>query len=528
MRRLVLSALIAALTVIFAGQSAHALSSDPNHFISGDNTFFVYVKAGEKISAEFLRAQYTQPNFPTGDITVTLDGPGLVQKTCTIKASASVGSGCIFAPQSSEISGIWQIEFEVSKGGRAHKEASPDVLWTKNLHTWKITIVDADGEQSGRIWTDRYAFRQPPNNFAGDFTTYYVSEDGYIYRVKNHNYDGQISILSADSIGIRTGDECVSAYQSIEVNNNEELSPALGVCGNTYKLFFEEPSGSLPTESIRWDEATDWVKPQIKKPSISELHFVPDDSSDQLSGDITFYLRNFIGQYQIKIDVDNDGGFDGQNDVTLYEQMKELSTGLQRVNFQGVDRQGQIIFPNQTIGIKVDISKVAEIHFVAVDVEGRDGIEVTRLNGENAPISRLCWNDTGFELTATAIDEPDGRSCPDSSGGVHGWGYGSRSWGNSRYIDDWIFATAKIDGNNTIIYPEIEEKSDGNGQQNMMPILIGGSVVLILAIGATIVLVAKKKRNKGEGPNVPPNDQPPTTPTYPDSSQNPPVPPTTN
>jgi len=511
-------------------QTAHALSSDPKHFVGADNTFYAYVKAGEKIGAEFVRSPYTQEGH-SADITVSIEGPGVERKNCVLKRDFAIGSGCVFKPIIATKSGIWRIVMAPGKNAKPFPELSSEVRWVRNLYSWKIEVTDSKNvEQKGRIWTDRYAFRQPSDNsrqFTGDFTTYYVSENGYIYKTVNKEYNGQASILLADAVGVRSGDSCTSAYQSAEVGN-ENLSPALGACGMMYKLFFEEPTGNLPEEAERWDGEKDWVRPSIKQPTISELHFTPDGSSDQLSGAISFYLRNFIGQYEIKIDVDNDGDFDGQNDVTLYERMEHLSNGLQRIHFQGVDKKGQIIFPNQTIGIKVNITKVAEIHFVAVDVEGRGGIEVTRLNGANAPTTRLCWNDT--ELTSLApsfeafsTSQTDGRSCPDSANGVHGWAYHISSWGNARYIDDWTYASANLSGNNQIKYPENETKVIEEKDQNLGAIIgaVAGGIILIGVVFATISIKRRSKRQ-----TVPPPEQPTQYPSqHPSNQQTPPMPP---
>lgn len=517
MRRLIL-AIVVSLVWVTASHTgvAHALSSGDKRFISANNTFYVYVKAGEKISASFLRSTYVEIGSaalhpPFTDITITIDGPGVKQQKCVAKKNTPVGKGCIFPAQTSVKTGIWRINFVPGKGSGVFDEVAPDVHWTKGLFAWNILVKSSGGEQHGRIWTDRYAFRQPAGNlFTGDFTYYYVSEDGYIYKDIDHQYNGQISILSADGIGIRKGDQCTSAYQSVEVADTQ-YSPAFGSCGDKYKLFFEQPSGDLPTDAVRWDGTKDWVVANVGHPIISEIHFIPDGSKDQLSGNITFFLHNFIGQYQVKIDTDGDGSFDGQNDVTLNEQMSGLSNDLLRIPFQGVDKTGGIISPSSKIGIKVVITKVAEIHFVATDVEGRDGIEVTRINGDNAPTTRICWNDTKLTPIADirlATTNVDGRDCPVSDGGVHGWVYDNHSWGNARYIDDWIYATAKLDGKNTVTYPESTTEAIAKKQSNWLPaILAVGAVVVIGAAVAVVVIVRRRKMPPPVAPLAPPGVQ---------------------
>ncbi len=501
MRRILIGIILGLIFATgFHVPATHALSSDPKLFISADNTFYAYVKAGETINAAFTRANQDEP-FDTSreDITITLDGPGMAQQKCVAPKSVPVGQGCNFAPQTALKTGIWKIQFAVPTTARTYQEVSPAVRWAKNLFSWNITVKDANGEQHGRVWTERYAIRQPAaDSYIGDFVNYYISEDGYIYKATNRGYNGQISTLSADSVGIRSGDECVSAYRSTDVGDTK-FSPALGVCGNSYKLFFEEPAGDLPTKADRWDDTSDWVRPNISRPSVSELHFTSDKSTDQQSGMISFFLRNFIGQYQIKIDVDNDGSFDGQSDVTLNQQMKKLSNGLQQIRFSGVDRGGQVISPSQPIGIKVNITKVAEIHLVAADVEGRiGGLELVRLSGDNAPTTRICWNDT--ELTPLADESlmtkvVDGRDCPDSMGGLHGWAYAVSSWGNARYIDDWIYASAKLQGNNQITYPEATAVSENMVQKSWWVVVL--VVALVIVFGIIIgVLVVRKRHQK--------------------------------
>lgn len=522
MLRLLLGGLIVGLAQLLLPHAVGALSSDPKLFISADNTFYAYVKGGESVSAAFTRVDQDEP-FGTvrGDVTVVVEGPGNIQKTCVIPKDVPIGQGCKFDPITAEKSGIWRIQFKVPDNARTYSEVSPSVKWAKNLFSWNITIKNNAGEQRGRLWTERYAIRQPsPASYLTDLVNYYISEDGYIYKAVSRGYNGQISTLSADSIGIRTGKGCVSAYQSAVVAN-DTLSPALGACGNAYKLFFEEPSGDLPVSAKRWDDTSDWIRPNISRPAISELHFTSDNSSDQLSGTISFFLRNFIGQYQIKVDVDNDGSFDGQSDVVLNQQMKKLSSGLQKVRFSGVNKYGQIISPSATIGIKVEITKVAEIHLVAADVEGRTGgLELTRLNGDNAPTTRLCWNDT--ELPALAdismmTKDLDGRDCPVSTEGLHSWPYADTSWGNARYVDDWVYASAKLTGNNTIVYPELSEQAASKTRQNWM--LIGGIIFAIIVISVAIVFIVirRRKHQVNSAVQLPQAPTPPTQPgTLPD------------
>lgn len=523
MRRFLVALALVVAALAGGATPVQAYQSDGKQFVSADNVFYAYVKAGEKLSASFLRDMHEEGigSAPRAKITITIDAPGMKQQKCVLAADVAVGKGCVFPAKAAKQTGIWRISFLLPKSAPIYDEVSPAVRWGKNFFAWNITVLsNKDKEQTGRLWTERYAFRQPSGAaFIDDFKTYYISEDGYIYRAIEHGYNGQLSTLSADSIGIRRGDECISAYQSAETSD-VDLSPALGVCGNKYKLFFEEPAGNLPASALL-DGKDEWIRPTISKPQVSELHFNADDSKDQLSGTISYFLHSFIGQYDIKIDVDNDGSFDGQNDVVLHQQMKQLDGGLQNVRFSGVDKTGHIIPPSATIGIKVEITKVAEIHFIASDVEGRRGLEVVRLNGENAPTTKICWNDSALAaLTNVTLmtEQVDGQSCPTSDGGVHGWPYNNQSWGNARFVEDWIYASVTPNGKNQIVYPEESEAVTKNRQTNWVAI-IAISAVALLVIVAIVVWLMRRGKGKGGNAPQPPQQTPPgilpTPPTQP-------------
>ncbi len=519
------------LPVTATMQPLQALSADTKMFISGDNTFYAYVRAGESIGASFLRVNQDEPfDTPREDVTITMDGPGAEEQKCVASKDVPIGQGCVFAPRIAQKSGIWRIRFDVPATAKSYMEVSPDVQWGKNLFMWNITVKYNADEQKGRIWTERYAIRQPADRtYATDFTYFYVSEDGYIYKAEYKGYNGQISTLSADGIGIRKANSCESAYQSANVGS--EYSQTLGSCGNAYKLFFEEPAGNLPVKASTWEGKEEWVRPNISRPAVSELRFIPDESNDQQSGTVSFVLKNFIGQYEVKIDVDDDGSFDGQDDVTIRQQMKRLSAATQKVRFDGTDKVGRIIARDQKIGVKLAITKVAEIHLVSADVEGRTGgIALTRVSGDNAPTTGLCWNDKELSPLASNLMPTvvDGRDCPTSVGGVHGWAYADSSWGNARYIEDWVYATAKLTGNSTVVYPNDEQETVAAASRNVGPIVIG-AVAAIVLIGSVVIVLLRRRTRAQQSPRmtvmqppaVPPAGYPPTRQQQPPINPNP-------
>lgn len=532
----VITFLVGSLALLIS-QSAAAFTVDTKQYVNAENTFYAYVRGGESIDASFIRANLDAVSGSKQPVTITIEGPDAKQQKCTITINTKVNQGCSFKPQVATKSGIWRMQLITPSDARLYPEVHPTVKWGRYALTWTINVKSSKGvEQHGRIWTNRYAMYQTSaHSSMGDFTNYYVSEDGYVYRATELGYNGVASVLSADGIGIRKGQDCTSVYRSTQISDTD-YSPALGQCGDIFKLFFEEPSGDLPDKAATWDGSSDWILPNIGSPEISELHFEPDSATDQQSGVVSFFLHGFIGQYQIKVDVENDGSFDGQNDVTINRVVRDMKDGLQHVSFDGVDRQGQIIPRGRKIGIKVVITKAAEIHFVAADVEGRTGgIEVTRLNGDNAPTTGLCWDDTQLlPITSEALmtSTVDGRDCPSSKGGIHGWGFGSSSWGDKRFIDDWSYATAKLSGSNQIVYPTDAAATEDTGKSVPMGAILAalGAILLISGIVVGIMMKFKSPKKPAAVPTSSVPSQPPVNPGYqqPPANTPPVIPPANN
>lgn len=479
-----------------------AIGSTPKQAISGDNTFYAYVKAGESISATFSKNDRSEPvGFPKQIVTVTLDGPGLTQQKCEIPKEVALGQGCTFTNVAALQSGVYRVAYVMPTDAPLYKEVSPTVRWGGNLFDWSVTVREGSVEKTGRVWSERYAVRQQNNAVdAEDLTYYYMSEAGYLYKAAYKRFNGQIATLSADAFGNRNNGDCTSIYRSIEVADAKN-SPAFGACEGSYKLFFEQPSGELPEKAKTWDNTTEWVSPKVSRPIVNNLTFTSDGNGQTQSGDISFSLDNFVGQYQVKIDTDGDGNFNARRDVTIRQTIKVLKSGeKQKIVFNGIDGDGRAIPASQKIGIKIEIEKIAEIHLVAADVEGRSGgIELTRLSGDNAPTTRMCWNDTELALRddkTLMTSEVDGRNCPDSSAGVHGWLFTTGSWGDQRYIDDWAYASARIDGTNQIVFPQESNETIANTSrnQNYTVVAILSTVAGIVAIIIVLILVHRHRR----------------------------------
>ncbi len=496
--------LVMTIAALLSAKSVGAIASNPKMLISADNTFYMYVKGGEKLSVAFNKSPEIEPGGqPRHDIAVSIDGPGLATEICTIPKDVAIGKGCEFKDVVAPQTGVYRVVFKLPDAAEPYKEVSPTVKWGGNLFSWSIAVRDGATEKQGRVWSELYAVRQSaPESFLTDLTYYYVSENGYVYRAGYKGYNGQISTFSADAVGIRKGSECVSAYKSIEVNNTE-YSPSFGACGGSYKLFFEQPAGDLPLKAVKSDgKASEWILPTVASANISGLQFISDKTGDAQSGKIRFKLENFVGQYTVDIDTSGDGGFSSKEDVKIKRTMKKMTSDVQEVVFSGVDAKGQVVPSSQPIRIRINVEKVAEIHLVNADVEGRTGgLELVRLSGENAPASRMCWNDTDVSTLANIslqTKDLDGRACPDSTTSkLHGWPYATGSWGDNRYIDDWAYASASIEGVPMITYPEENDDVTGVASDKTMrqSVIVVGAVLLLFVVVFIMIVIVRHRRH---------------------------------
>jgi hypothetical protein len=499
-------------------QSVSATSSPPTVFINGNNTFYAYIQTGEKVNIAVVNSGIVDSSLKKQPLTLTVLSPGGPKTECTIVAAAPPNAGCGLSQLTAPKPGIWSFSFNLPDDAEL-SSTIPNQRVGANFFRWSVAILDSAGVKDGRFWSEQYTIRQPDSiDYAADMSLYYQSQDGYLYRANYKGYSGQLSRLSADAFGIVKKDTCVPAYKSVEISS-KDFTPSYGKCGGNYKIFFEPPSDDLPVATTRWDGSVDWVRPAVDRPQVSGLKFTSSDDVNTQSGTVTFKLKNFIGQYEIKVDVNDDGNFDGAKDVTIPGRLKYFNDpGDQVVQYDGLNRDGNTVDKKQPIRIKLKITKSAEIHLVAANATGRSGgLALSRLSGDNAPSHNACWNDAelGTQETAPGETAADGPSCPDSLTGIHRWKF-AEGWGRNRYIDDWAFSTAKVAGTAEIRYVDKEVLAQQAVTRRNVGIgaaIVG--VIVLVGIGVTIFWL-KKRRNKHDDNNLePPTQTPPSQPLPP-------------
>lgn len=432
-----------------------AYSPGANSYLSNDVVFQAYVKAGETVDANFVRAIVNVPSAAKPD-TLMIRQPGGVTVTCTISAESSIGTRCnVPAGMTSAVDGIWTLEFDRDSDGIQLTNSTGINAYT----TWNITVSDNGTPVTGRLWSDFYNLNQGYSTLTSgvgvDLTMWYVGETGQQYRATFLGYNGIDSSFYADPYGVRTTADCIPAYKS--VNQTAAVSAIIddASCGGRYHIFFESPASDLPEYSVLSDGSTMWVVPPLQLAAFGEAAFAhADDSAVPYEGTFSVPTTNFQGTLTLYVDTDGNGSYTDPVDRRI---LLPTADDLATYEFDGRDANGAIIPRTVEVTARAAITQVGEVHFVNRDVELRGGgLQIQRLNGGASGRSTLYWNDTELATAGRCTTTPqlDGRSGVDTSvGGRHAWGNlgcsGSGnsnngtngSWGDWRYIDDWTYDT---------------------------------------------------------------------------------------
>ncbi|MFO7244491.1 MAG: hypothetical protein DIU73_006380 [Actinomycetes bacterium] len=364
----------------------------------------------------------------------------------------SGGSFCEYRG-SATVDGVWVVE----------ASNTTDNTWAVRVQVRNSTTNDL---VPGRVWAENIAVSDSRFR-TRNFTVYYVSEFGVQYRAAFSGHIGWVFKISASNRGVMFNDgSCLPAYRSVpEADYVEPENPPLGEMSGAdytldggcesmglvkYRLFFgEEPAADLPASAEHWGDgrtAQTWVLREYQEPVISGLGFTRPGSG--IGGTITGELTGQPGVLRTILD------FDGDDVIDPEDRVWETAAGVGAfaIAWEGLDGLGEEVPRTQGFTLTVELTGEAEIHFVDQDVEGRTGgIAVTRLNGPNAPDTRISWDDSLLPGTRNTVTAALTGSLVDSTGGVHGWAFDGNGWGNARIIDDWMFIYPSAAG--TIIVP---------------------------------------------------------------------------
>ncbi|WP_425834042.1 SpaA isopeptide-forming pilin-related protein [Streptomyces fractus] len=358
-----------------------------------------------------------------------VDPSGTEVWSCDIPAGQPDGSDCS-TTLTADQRGAYKIVSTSGASGSGNSSGA----------SWNITVESGGAAVPGRVWTDQYNIYQNPGADKAENLRYWaVSDTGYQYQVDLRDYNGIYSAIEADSIGNVESGTCNPIYRSIDQN----LRPAK--CA-PQRLFFDKPAADLPATAASADGRLTVAPAPLDASNlaVTDLKFTPTDTASG-KGTFTYTLNpRFKGGYLLEVDTNGNGTYDDAVDRRI--QLGAEGKARNSYQYDGLDGQGNPIDGCAPINARLYFDKIGEIHLNQQDVEGRaGGVTFQRLNGPNLPDATLYWDDTQLAQDRTSQTPIlDGTQGIDSTAGVHGWDYGSNSWGNNRLMDDWTYADVQV------------------------------------------------------------------------------------
>ncbi|WP_169513972.1 DUF7507 domain-containing protein [Agromyces subbeticus] len=421
--------------------SAQATTNYPGSRLMLDQTFYVYVEAGEVPYYNFT--QFAGDPNQAADFTIT-DPTGVVQQTCHFNAGSPNGSACV-ATGLASIPGVWAIKYE------DNEIVANTTNWNWN---WEVEArTAANVEIPGRTWVERYGQNQAG---ATNQSLWIATPEGYLYGVLLVAYNGLGSYFESNGFGLVDAGTCTPIYKSVEGTvfgaNGVFIDPRYDysdACGDAYKIFLDAPAADLPANAPS-AQGMEWIRPTAIAPAATNLTLIPNSPFTR-AGQIEFDLAGVNGGYSIEIDADNNGSYDDAADRTI---PWGSPPGHITVPFDGLDGAGQPMDVCAPFSTRVVVDRVGEMHLVLQDVErlgnvnSASGIRVTGLTpGVTAPNPKVYWDDRDLAPRGTQAVLPyaDGRSGVDTSTltsgfGTHGW---PQPWGDLRSIENWTYYEAQ-------------------------------------------------------------------------------------
>lgn len=461
-----MTSLLLALTVltsILSGSTAVLLASpvqaESNDAASGITTwvpddgatFYAYVRVGETIDAGYLITKLRNGNGnPETRITVT-NPLGAVAYTCSVPAGTAIGGACQDDDMSSPATGIWKIQYD--------KTSTGPTAWAPI--DWNISVRNSGGtEIPGRVWTNRYRINQSPTG--ADLRYWVVNDGGYQYDIRLKNYNGAQSTLQPTAVGnVTQAGSCIPAYRSLEYEDRQAPGADCGI----YRIFFSHPAADLPATANSPDGILTVAPAPLTSAdlAVDDLTFEPAGGAAK-AGKFEYSIpKRFSGGYSLEIDANGDGDYSDSVDRRI--RLGADGSGNYSYMFDGRNGLGPMIDQCSTINARIYYDKVGEMHVLNEDVEGRDGIQITRLNGPAAPDSKIYWDDRALsEDRDSTTPSLNGKLGVNSSTAVHGWDYRlPGGWGDERNIEDWTFVPQQLGTGETTISGnclDLEKTSD--------------------------------------------------------------------
>jgi hypothetical protein len=446
--KLILFLLIANITACWAEGIGPALNIPmTGGGVVNKSTFFAYKTAGEQIFWDIkIVSGVTDTGTPVDWVIRVYSPSGILVGQRTFLSTNPIGTSFISNTTSNEV-GIFTFELVPGSNFTNIQKLSVDInVATNSTGTTRIP---------GRVYTNQINFRSGGADVM-NFSLYSVNKQGYKYTTRFNGLKPFYMTYSVNPFGNTFNGTCVSAYKSYSTNIGENRYQDGRSCGTPSKLFFNTIATSIPATANRFDIATgttvtEWLNAPITTASVNGLLFNPTAASGPgaATGNFTFNTVNYEGSAKLYVDVNNNGNYTDAEDRVF---PVSITQDAHTVAFDGKNGLGQDI-TCQTLRAKVVLEKPGETHFVLNDVEGMNGIQITRTNGSGAPSSLINWDDREVSTAGKlSVANPLVGTNVNSTTTTHGWGQNdANGWGDNAMIDHWAYSPVQV-ASSEIVY----------------------------------------------------------------------------
>jgi hypothetical protein len=266
--------------------------------------------------------------------------------------------------------------------------------WTQSstvnyIAAWDITVRNTSGDAlSGRVFTDLL-----PMNI-GSFTlgiqsdVFILTDHSYVYHVETNGLEPYRFLYFVNNRGLKdltTADPLFRSDTSASVGVTTDLhdpNDADTLTDVTYKIFFNQPAGDLPT-GANSASGFDWLFETPTPLTVSVPTFVGAEGTTGCGG--TFpnggnfvFTSDARGTYEIDLDLDNNMSYNDPVDITL---SGVINIGLNFAAWSGLDGLGNPVTGVATYGLEME-TQGEGLHFAMIDAEANlSGTIITRTNG---------------------------------------------------------------------------------------------------------------------------------------------------
>ncbi|NML40392.1 hypothetical protein HHL17_24560 [Chitinophaga sp. G-6-1-13] len=368
--------------------------------------------------------------------------------------------------------GVWEIAF-IPPDINATTPPPPIAAsgnWVQPANSSYIAAFDVTvkstggGFVPGRVFTKvlNLNMGSPNTGFRGNLRI--LTDSGYQYTLNPNGFGSNADFsIVANNKGFKnaSGGPSHSSVNSL----NGYIDPRIPDTGDdvTYKLFFNTPASSLPTQAPIFGGTT-WLLRTPVTVWANGITFTGAGDTLNTGGNFTLTTVG-TGKYEIFLDINKNNSYTDTVDKVFTGYATSTTT---IIPWDGTDGLGAQVSATGNYNVKVHMGR-QEVHLFIIDVENNpNGFVLTRTNGFS-PNDSVYWNDNGLPL----IDTPSApiTNLTGISSTVNGHRYGSSTYPDSSFgsgiaIDTWTYTQ-----NNVSIFELSLTPTDATRKYSALPVM---------------------------------------------------------